>query len=235
MNIQEAKQQTIFYVQDGSVTESNMYDYLNDYGQGDDRLDIEEDQEEYYVVNSEEFNDEDDAIKYCEENEIDPSNIKAEMVTMYSVVQRYHPNYGRKIKSKQSFGQDQEAAEERFIHGLEWYASEKNWYAPQYFYTHEEAEAYRVEMGAEKMGVDQDVFLHIERKKKIIDDLRLKKDIEISNKWYAVQEVVFNRYCDLISKIDGETYKETEARLAAAMPEQIHGSTFHKIIKHIRK
>ena len=90
-------------------------------------------------------------------------------------------------------------------------------------------------MASDAMGVDAEVFLSIERKEKIVSERRKQIQQEISNKWYAEQEVVFEKFKNCIEKVEGESYKETETRLSNAIGEKIHGSTFHKIVKAIRK
>lgn len=233
--IKEAKEQTIFYTENGKVIESNLYDYLCEYGQGDDTSAVEEEEITTWLVDGSRFNSEFDAQEFCDDNEIDNAAIEEETITHYSHVVRYHSNYGRKIKGSTNFYEDQEAAEAAFIEGLEWYVSSKNWDAPEYFDSEEEAEERRIEYAAEGMGLDREVFLSIERKERIIHNIRYNRLIADTAAYNAQQEVVFEKYKDLIQRFEPETYNETKMRLSTALPEKIHSGTFHKIIKYIRK
>lgn len=106
--------------------------------------------------------------------------------------------------------------------------------APALYDTREEAEAARAEINAEAMGVDVEVFISIDKKAEMVEEKRAEKAIENKRKQVAVQQEVFAKYSNLISKIETENYKETCNRLAAVLPEKIKGSTFHNIVKFIR-
>lgn len=235
MTIQEAKSQTIFYVENGIVKTTSYYDYLCEFGQGDNSTGVEESEVTTYTVDGCDFDIEKDAIEYCEENEISENEIEESTRTHYAHVERCHSNYGRKLRSSTNFYEDKDAAEASFIKGLEWFVSEKNWDAPQYFYSKEEAEEQRVERGAESMGVDIEVFISIEKKQKAIDLRIQEKAVEANNRFLAKQQSDLEIYSNIIKKIEGESYKQTEARLSAALPEKIAGQTFHKLVKQIRK
>ena len=119
--------------------------------------------------------------------------------------------------------------------GKEYDYHNRNTNSPYAYDSEEEAEESRVEMSADAMGVDKEVFLSIEKKQQAVDCRRKEIAIEISNKFIAEQEIVLNKYSNLISKVEGESYKQTEARLSEALPEKIAGQTFHKLVKLIRK
>lgn len=232
--IAQAKETTIFYVENENVIESSYYDYLCEYGQGDDTSSIEEEEKTYYIVDSKEFDSETEAEEYCEENDLNIDLIKEIEKTFYTHVVRYHANYGRKVKSRGWESEDLEEVEAEFIQGLEWYVSEKNWDAPEYFSSKEEAEESRIERGAESMGLDKEVFISIERKQKIVNERRAEILSELTAKTRAQEAIVFEKYKNIISKEENESYNQTKDRLAAALPEKINGSVFHKIIKTIR-
>jgi len=232
--IADAKSTTIFYVQYGKIVEESYYDYLCEFGQGDDPSGIEEEDRTYYQVDGNEFESEDEAEEYCNENEIDASSIEEITKTFYTHVVRYHANYGRKIKAKGWESEDREVVEHEYIQGLEYYISDKNWDAPDFFSSKEEAEERRIEREAEALGVDVEVFLSIERKQNIVNARRAEIAKIAEEKRKAEEQAVFEKYKNIIPKIEGEKYKECQQRLADSLPERIQGSVFHKIIKYLR-
>lgn len=235
MNISEAQSQNVFYFLNGNIVEESLYEYLREFGNGDDSSSVEENEVTTYHVDGREFERERDAVEHCEENEISVDEITERISTHYSHIVRYHPNYGRKIRSSEDFGEDQQAAETAYIKGLEWYVSEKNWDAPQYFDTLEEADQYRQYWAADAMGVDLEVFVSIEKKQKIVDEIREERSKAAYEAGIAADNVVFEKYKAIIPRVEPEVYKETEKRLAAELPEQINGRVFHRIVKHVRQ
>lgn len=236
MTIQEAKNQTVFYVNDGKVIESSYFDYLEN-NQGMDPTESwyisEEEVAAVYKVAGESFDSKWEVENFCDENDIDYSEIEEVLETEYFTVSAYNGYYGNR-RSEGFRSTDRDLVEADYIRGLECQVSEKNWDAPEYFSSFEEAEENRVYWAAEKMGVDADVFLSIEKKQNIIAEATKRRQQEVSEAWEAEQSKVFEKYKNIISPITGETYKQTAARMSAAMPEKINGSTFHKLIKHIR-
>lgn len=234
LTIADCQSEDIFYVENGKVIESSYYDYLLEFGQGDDTSSIEEKDRTFYKIEENEFDSETEATEFAEENGLDVDLIEEFTKTFYQHVVRYHANYGCKIKSKGWESENIEEVEREFIQGLIWFVSEKNWDAPEYFDSSEEADNSRISLAAESMGIDVEVFLSIERKQNIVYTIR-KERMEASAQAFRLQEaVVFEKYKNIIERIEGESYKETQDRLAKALPEKIKGSTFHKIIKQLR-
>jgi hypothetical protein len=236
MTIQDAANEVIFYIQNGELIKSDLMEYLREFGGQDEQPSaVEEEEVTTYEVDGKSFKSEEEAGEYCDDNEIDISEIEEKTIIEYRHVVRSHANYGRKIKSSTNFHEDKDAAERAFIQGLEWYVSEKNWDAPQYFTSEEDAEEERVRLSAECMGVDEEVFLSIERKQKAVDSARAARLAESIRLQNEVDKKEIDKYINIIDKIDGESYKQTESRLSAALPTKIEGRIFHKIIKEIRK
>jgi hypothetical protein len=84
------------------------------------------------------------------------------------------------------------------------------------------------------MGIDEDVFISIDKKAKKVAARRKFLNEESTKKFNELKNLQFKKYSSIIEKIEGETYQETQARLASALPEKIEGAIFHKIIKSVR-
>jgi hypothetical protein len=84
------------------------------------------------------------------------------------------------------------------------------------------------------MGVDEEVFISIDKKAKKVAERKREILEEKTKEYNAKKDTQFKKYSSIIEKIEGEGYKETQARLASALPEKIEGSVFHKIIKSVR-
>lgn len=138
-----------------------------------------------------------------------------------------HPRYVETFETE-------EEAEVSILEGKEYDYFNNSSNAPALYDTFEEAEISRIELAAEAMGVDIEVFVSIDKKSKLVEEKRAEKAIENKRKQVAVQQEVFAKYSNLISKIETESYKETCNRLAAVLPEKIQGTTFHNIVKFVR-
>jgi len=99
-----------------------------------------------------------------------------------------------------------------------------------YFYDFDEAFAYL----AECLGYSAEVYRSIKKHEVIVAEGRKNKVIEQrENEDKRVNSLALI-YSNMIEKIEGESYKETCARLSSAIGEKIEGRVFHKAVKIVR-
>lgn len=136
-------------------------------------------------------------------------------------------NHGHLLNDR--FDTEEEAYSE-ILRGFEYDLCNKSFNHPAYFDTQEEAEQYI----AECFGIDIEVYKSIEAKRKRVEEARKAKRVETEAKARAERQAQFEQYKNLIKWIEGESYKETAARLSDALDRKIKGSVFHQIVKFIR-
>jgi hypothetical protein len=110
-----------------------------------------------------------------------------------------------------------------------------------YFDNIEEAEDEMIERYAELWSVKKDTVISILHHKKIVNEVREQREVEQREKKRIAVEADKTRvneiaevYAKMIEKIVPESYKETAARLSAAIGERIESSVFHAAVKLIR-
>ncbi len=174
---QEQLNAVVFYIQNGEIVESTYKQYLNEYGQDlttsprgvEDRMHIREINKGYEYLNKtnnkliseEEYDQLTDELTGDELKEFIKNHSACE-VFEYQIwswgVNGNHPHY-----TGTSFD-NEEDAELYYYERSEWYVSEKNWNAPQYFGSKEEAEADLIQTIADGESIDFKVAQSIYRK-----------------------------------------------------------------------
>lgn len=111
-----------------------------------------------------------------------------------------------------------------------------------FYYTIEEAQSELIQRYVDLWEVSYEVASQILHHQKIADQIR--KDREVKAKEKAKQasldeneriNVIAAEYAKMISAEAGESYKQTAARLSAAIGEKIEGRVFHAAVKLIRR
>jgi hypothetical protein len=111
-----------------------------------------------------------------------------------------------------------------------------------FYESYEEANEERIRLYAESNRIDLDVAESILKHEEIRDKMvaeRKKLSDAIAKAAYEKGKEQINamasNYKDLISKIEGESYKQTAGRLSNAIGERIESHIFHAAVKFIRK
>lgn len=111
-----------------------------------------------------------------------------------------------------------------------------------YFDSEEEAMSELIESYAARYNIDftvaESYYKHSLkatelREKKELDERR--KNAEISAKNQERINTIASEYAKLITKIEGESYKQTAARLSQVIGERIESAVFHAAVKIIRQ
>lgn len=112
----------------------------------------------------------------------------------------------------------------------------------EYFSSEEDALEAIVERMADHWNVSLDVASSIIRKHRRIDEAREQLEADLLAKAAeekALKQERINRvapeYAAMIERIEGETYKETAARLSQAIGERIESAVFHKAVQIVRR
>jgi len=106
-----------------------------------------------------------------------------------------------------------------------------------FFYTIEEAEENLIRCYCDIFSIDKEVAISIIHHEGVINQLteaRRQKQIEISIANNKRIETLALEYAKIISKIEGETYKQTAKRLSDAIGDKIESKVFHKALSFIR-
>ena len=106
-----------------------------------------------------------------------------------------------------------------------------------YFDTKEEAEAEMISRYMDLWSVKEETVLSIIRHKKMVDEVREQREAEQREQKRIAVEANKSRvseiaevYAKMIEKVVPESYKETAARLSAAVGERIESSVFHAAV-----
>ena len=104
-----------------------------------------------------------------------------------------------------------------------------------YFDTEEDAMSELIEIIAADLGISFEAAASYYRHSLTAADLRDQKALAADRKEDARINVIASIYANRITKIEGESYKQTAARLSAAIGERIESKVFHAAVKIIRK
>jgi hypothetical protein len=184
----ETLNETIFYVQDGEIIKSTYREYLNEFGQDlttsprgiADRLHTREVKEQLmkHITTGVE-------IWESEYNELDEEDQANYSYNGETVKEWQMWSWGVGGNNPYHCGPDfdnEEDAELYYYDRSEWYVREKNWDAPQYFSTIEEAEEDIIQMMADEEGINLEVAASIYRKQQIVKQRRAEINAEITRK-----------------------------------------------------
>lgn len=110
-----------------------------------------------------------------------------------------------------------------------------------YFDTLEDAEAEMISRYMELWSVKEETVISILRHKKMVDEIREQREAnQREQKRNAVEanksrvNEIAEVYAKMIEKVVPESYKETAARLSAAIGERIESGVFHAAVKIVR-
>ena len=120
------------------------------------------------------------------------------------------------------------------LEGKEYQYSNGNYDYPPHYESFEEAESQRLEYSAESMGVDIEVYKSIEHKQHIVDAARNQRELAAKAIAESNKRADYEQYKNIISRVDGESYRDTCNRLSAALGKKISGGAFHQIVKFVR-
>lgn len=111
----------------------------------------------------------------------------------------------------------------------------------EYFYSEYEAKQAVIERLCSSWNVSEDVVRSVLSKQERIREVRMQREEEKkaqAAKGKALDQERINRiaaeYATLIQRQEGETYKETAARLSKAIGERIQSAVFHQAVKIVR-
>ncbi len=165
-------------------------------------------------------------IREDEENEEEPFEIWTWGV---------NGNHPHKLSS---FETEEEAQDELFRMVFDYDFETDDQRDTTYFSTQEEAEEGKIERFADWWSVDVETVKSILKWKmkaeKILERREEMRKVEEAKKNAAYNEIA-KKYANLLSKIEGESYKDTAKRLSETIGEKIQATVFHKAVKLVRQ
>lgn len=136
----------------------------------------------------------------------------------------------------------EEEAKDAVLDGMEYQYQHANYNYPQMYYTEQEAINDIVSLIAEEYDIDTEVAAHIYRKQQVVSKLRAEREQAQQARraaerkvYIAESEALVSEKAANLTSIEGESYKDTCARLSAALGSKIDAGVFHSIVKSIRR
>lgn len=226
MSAKEAKETIIFAIEDDQIYSEPLYDFV--------MKSAEETTSPVGVMTKLHIRHEDYSCSYGKRNAVNNSE------GLYEVW-IWGP-WGNGQTFLDSFETEEEAEDYIFNRTYEYDFATDDQRDTTFYYTIEEAERELLQRYSDLWSVNLEVATQILHHKQIADQIR--KDREIKAKEEAKQaakvdneriNAIAAEYAKMIQAEAGESYKQTAARLSAAIGEKIEGRVFHAAVKLIRR
>ena len=174
----ETLNQTIYVVIDGEIEPMTYRDYLKTFDD-EDKLYVKEITADYYrhkysgeYLEESEYNEK---MEWEEDFKPDEWEYFGENTKHYELYMRSPSQFKNGKTDGWQFDDEEQAELEIFERTANW-ISEKNWDAPQWFYTEQAADAEIIESIATCYEIDNEVAAHIYRKEKIVNAIRADRE-----------------------------------------------------------